>query len=522
MTLLRGAGLDDAGRWHVPSDYNVVTDAVDSHARDAVAMIFATPTSTARAVTWGEIQDLSCRIARMLIDNGVERHDVVGVVMPQTVEAAAACIGVLRAGGTLLCMSALWGDDELLQRFQVAGCKTALADAATTERLSRRNQGPRALLVDVEALSVHDPTHMLVEVRPDDPAHMYFTSGTTGPPKALVHANRNLIGHNEFEICHGLRPGDVFFGAGEWAWSQAKLLGPWRHGAVQFVFSSPRFDPDRLFSAISDAGVTSALVNPTMLKIVRAKLSPNVAKMPWHFRTVCSSNEPLAPDLGDWFAETFGCRIREYYGLTESYPMIGYRVDEPVHPGAAGRPLPGWEVELHDELGDSVGVADEGEACLRASTNPQYPLGYLVDSEVDNAPFDQEWFRTGDMFRRDADDYWHFVGRRDDVIKSSGYRVGPYELENVLEGHAAVSEAAVVGLPDPDRGQVICAFVVRSIEAASVPTDELVKQLQQHVREKHSVFAYPRELVFVDELPKSSTGKVQRALLRRTREGESQ
>ena len=201
--------------------------------------------------------------------------------------------------------------------------------------------------------------------------------------------------------------------------------------------------------------------------------------------------------------------------------MIGYRADEAVRPGAAGRPLPGWEVELHDQVGNAVAGGDEGEARLRAATNPQYPLGYLVDGELDSGAFDQEWFRTGDMFRRDADDYWYFVGRRDDVIKSSGYRVGPYEVEHVLEAHAAVSEAAVVGLPDPRRGQVICAFIVRSSAAADVPVDELVQQLQQHVRERHSAFAYPRELVFVDELPKSSTGKVQRAQLRRTHEGES-
>lgn len=508
-------GRTQRGEWDVPRGYSLVEDVIDRHARDVPAMLWADATGAERTVAWGEIQDQSCQIARLLIQREISTGDVVAVVMPQTVEAACACVGVLRAGAALLCLSPLWSEDELLRRLRAASCRAVIADPATSARLSSGSDLTLRPVVPTPAvLAEVDASHIRVQVPADAPAHVYFTSGTTGPPKALVHAQRNILGHNEFEVCHALSPGDVFYGAGEWAWSQAKLLGPWRLGAVQFVFSSQRLDPNRLFAAISRAGVTSALLNPSMLKITRAKLAPDTARLPWAFRSVCSSNEPIPPELSAWFERTFGCPIREYYGLTESYPMVGYRASERVRPGSTGRPLPGWHVELHDEDGKPTAAGHVGEARLKAASNPQYPLGYLRSGRIDSTRFDGEWFATGDTFRCDDDGYWYFIGRNDDVIKTSGYRIGPYEVENALESHPAVAAAAVVGVPDAARGQLVRAHVVRTPEGLTGDPAALVAELQEWVKRKHSPFSYPRQIVFVSDLPRSSTGKIQRALLR--------
>ncbi|WP_214106242.1 acyl-CoA synthetase [Acrocarpospora catenulata] len=510
--LVNGSGYDEStGRWVVPATYNVAVDATDRHPPGGLAIIQRDFTGAERFVTWAELRDLSFRFARVLLDRGARRGSVVAVLLPQSPEAAAAYLGALRIGAVLMTMSTLWAPEQIAARLGMAGAEVLVSDTATLTEVDVPS-GVQVVRIDTPVLDGVSGSPLTAEGSADDPAHLYFTSGTTGPAKALVHAQRSLVGHNEFEYTHGLRPGEVFYGAGEWAWSHAKLFGPWRHGATQLIYRAEHgIDAVGLFTAMSDHKVRSALLNPTMLRACREQIGDSLAGLPWSFRGAASSNEPLDPGLREWFSALVGAPLSEYYGLTESYPMLGYAVTEPVRTRSTGRPLPGWRVELLDANGRPDTEATSGEVGLAARSNPQYPLGYWGDGEGTARAFGGDWFATGDEFRRE-DGYWYFVGRNDDVIKTSGYRIGPAEIEDVLLDHPMVTEAGVVGTPDERRGSIIHAYV-----AVPPGTDEpaLVAELVAMVRERHSKFAYPRLVTFADRLPKSSTGKVQRAELRR-------
>lgn len=513
MAVLRGAGLDPtSGDWHIPERYNIAEDVADWHDRDALAMIWVDYRGRTRDVRWGEMRDLSCQFANLYLRHGAAKGDVIAVLLPQLPETAAAFLAAYRVGGILLTMSVLWSDEQVATRLESSGCRLVVTDAANAGRL-------HGLAIDV--IVCEDAAHLAeattfetVATSADDPAQLYYTSGTTGPAKGILHAHRNLIGHNEFEHCHDLRPGELFYGAGEWAWSYAKLMGPWRVGAVHLAYAHERgFEPDGLLRAMSRYGVTNVFLNPTLLRIMRATADPDALDLPQKFRVVCCSNEPLPADLLGWFEQRFGVPVHEFYGMTESYPMVGYGAGQEIRPGSMGTVVPGWDVRLlHEDRDEPAPAGEAGEICLRARHNPQYPLEIWRDAATTASRLGGAWFRTGDTARVDDDGYWFFLGRNDDVIKTSGYRVGPYEIEEVLEAHPAVAATGVIGIPDPVRGQAVHAYVV--VRPGYTADAALARELQEWVRERHSRFAYPRGITFVDDLPTSATGKVQRAALR--------
>ena len=516
MAVLRGAGYDpQAAAWRVPEHYNIAVDVADWHARDALAMIWVDYHSRTRDVSWGEMRDLSCQFANLYRHRGATRGDVVAVLLPQLPETAAAYLGAYRVGAILLTMSVLWSDEQVATRLESSGCRLVVTDTANAFRLhdvaARRDVD---VIVLEEAGHLAEPsTFDTVRTRADDPAQLYYTSGTTGPAKGILHAHRNLIGHNEFEHCHDLRPGELFYGAGEWAWSYAKLMGPWRVGAIHLAYAHERgFEPNGLLRAMSRYQVTNVFLNPTLLRIMRATADPEALALPQKLRVVCSSNEPLPADLLAWFEDHFGVPIYEFYGMTESYPMVGYAPGQEIRPGSMGTVVPGWDVQLLDEQDQPVHTGEAGEICLRAHHNPQYPLEIWHDPEATARHLGHTWFRTGDTARIDQDGYWYFLGRNDDVIKTSGYRVGPYEIEEVLNAHPAVAASGVIGVPDDVRGQAVHAYVV--VGDGHTGDDALTRELQDWVRQRHSRFAYPRGVTYVDTLPTSATGKVQRAHLR--------
>lgn len=510
--LIRGTGYDDAsGMWVVPDRYDAVVDVADHHPDDRLAMIWYRDGTDRRTITWATMRSLSSQYGRWLADRGVKAGDVVALVLQQTPEAAAMMLAILRIRGVVASFSTRWSTTEIADRCERIAARMVVTEEVFCAGIAERAAGRE--VVGIESIDPFrfDPTPFVVAGGADDPAHLYFTSGTTGPAKALVHAQRNVVGHNEFEVCHALEPGDRFLGAGEWAWSHPKLLGPWRHGATHIVHDfSERFDARSFLDVLASEGVTSALLNPSLLRRVRAEVGDDVPD--WRPRTVCSSNERLNPDVALWFERCFGVPVFEYYGLTESYPMIGHRAGQPVRSGTTGRPLPGWDVELFegDRIIDGPG---HGEARLRAHSNPQYPLGYLTPVGT-LTPFPRDWFATGDEFTRDEQGDWTFEGRASQFIKSSGYRIGPDEVDSVLERHPNVDEAGTYALPDDLRGEAVHAHIVL---AEGVDADEaLISRLQEWVAEAYAPFAIPRTIRFVSDIPRTGTGKVQRrALLER-------
>lgn len=503
------AALDP--EWHVPEWYNMAVDVADRHDRSALALRYERVGAAGRDVLWGELQDRSRRIAAHLSAAGIGPGDRVAVLLPQRPETPAAYLGVLRTGAILVTMSLLWAEEPIRFRLEDSGASAVIIEGVSKALLGETS----ALVIDIDdpTIDEHEAHFTDALTRPDDPALIFYTSGTTGRAKGIVHAHRTLLGHNEFVHCHDLGPGDMFFGAGDWAWSLAKLFGPMRLGVPHLVYRPERgFDGPGLLKSMSRNGVTSALLNPTVLRKIREDMPDAGTRFPQRLRTVCSSNEPLTADLIEWFQDQFGVTLFDYYGSTESYPLLGNVPGVPVKSGSMGKPLPGWDVRLLDPHGNEVPVGEQGEVCLRARSNPQFPLGYWRMPEASEATFGGEWFRTSDQAVKDADGYYWFLGRTDDVIKTSGYRVGPYEIEGVIRTHPAVRDVTVTGVPDPVRGQSIKAWI--ELEAGAVASAELDAEIVAHVRSDYSRFAYPRLIEYVDELPRSATGKVQRATLR--------
>jgi acetyl-CoA synthetase len=235
-------------------------------------------------------------------------------------------------------------------------------------------------------------------------------------------------------------------------------------------------------------------------------------RYPQRFRIVCSAGEPLNPEAIRWFREQYKVTVLDYYGLSESYPLCGNFPFMEVREGSMGKPMPGWEVTILDEDEQPVAQGERGEICLRARSNPHYPLGYWNNPEAGEETFGGEWFHTKDAASQDEDGYVWYEGRADDVIISAGYRIGPFEVESACLEHPAVAEAAAVAWPDERRGNIVKAFVV--LAGGHEPSDELGKEISAFVRERHSAYAYPRAVEFVDDLPKTLTGKIRRIELR--------
>jgi acetyl-CoA synthetase len=498
-------------RWNVPARYNMAADVADRHPGDALALIYEDHDGRTEHVVWQRIQDRSKQVAAHLHGIGVRPGDRVAVLLPQRIDTPATYLGVLRTGAVLVTMSLLWADDPIRYRLEDCGATALVTESGALERA--RHFTGAVVDVDDPRIAALPPEFDTVDTAADDPALIFYTSGTTGAAKGIVHAHRTLLGHNEFRYCHDLRPGEVFYGAGDWAWSMAKLMGPLRAGAVHLVYRpSGGFDPHGLLDAMSRHKVTTALVNPTFLRKIRADVPDAGSRYPQSLRVVCCSNEPLTPDLIDWFRGQFGVTPLDYYGSTESYPLIGNFPGVPVKAGSMGRRMPGWDVRLLDGDGREVPPGQPGEISLRAGSNPQYPLGYWNRPEESEEAFGGPWYRTKDQAVMDEDGYFWFLGRTDDVIKTSGYRVGPYEVEEALRRHPAVADAGVVGVPDAVRGQAVKAWI--ELNPGYEPGPLLAEEITGFTRTDYSRFAYPRLVEFVDELPRSATGKIQRAALR--------
>ena len=301
---------------------------------------------------------------------------------------------------------------------------------------------------------------------------------------------------------------------GEWAWAAgiAPLLGPWRLGATQFVYAREGgFDPEKQLQVLSKHGVTNVFTTPTAMRAMMA-VEDAGERFPQRFRVVCSAGEPLNPEAIRWFRDQYGVTVLDYYGLTESYPLCANYPFMEVREGSMGKAMPGWDVAILDEDEERLPSGERGEICLRARSNPHYPLGYWNDPDASEGAFGGEWFHTKDAARQDEDGYFWYEGRADDVIISAGYRIGPFEVESACIEHPAVREAAAVASPDPRRGHVVKAFLV--LGEGYEPSPELAKDVQGFVREHLSGYAYPRKVEFVDDLPKTLTGKIRRIELR--------
>ena len=510
-------------RWDVPSRYNIAADVIDKHDPSRPAMYWEDWEGTERTLTFGDMQSLTNRTANALRSYGVGEGDRVAVMLPPVPEAAAAFLATYKLGGILLSLSILYGDESIVHRLRDCSAKVVITDAANRERIDRvRDELPElehVLIVDEafgRAVAEASDRCETLDTPADQAAQIYYTSGTTGHAKGIVHAHRYLLAHNEFELVHDVRDDEIFHATGEWAWIAGiipGILGPWRFGAPIAVFARKGgYDPAQTLYVLEKYKVRNLFATPTALRAMAALGEVSDRYPGISLRIACGAGEPLNPEVISWFSRQFEIPVMDYYGLSESYPLCANYPTMEIRPGSMGKPLPGWEVALLDEDEQPVPAGETGEICLRARTNPHYPLGYWNRPEDSELVFGGEWFHTRDVARLDEDGYVWYEGRNDDVIISAGYRIGPFEVESALVAHPDVVEAAAVASPDPLRGHIVKAFV--RVLPGTDPSDELAREIQAFVRARLSAYAYPRSIEFVDDLPKTLTGKIRRIELR--------
>ena len=510
-------------RWEVPQRYNIAADVLDKHDPARLAMLWEDWQGNERSLTFGDMQSLTNRTANALRDCGVGEGDRVAVMLPPIPEAAATFLATYKLGGVLLSLSILYGDDAIVHRLRDCAAKVIVTDAANRDRIDRvRAELPElqsVLVVDEEfgrAVEEASDRCETLDTPADQAAQIYYTSGTTGLAKGIVHAHRYVIGHNEFELVHDVRDDEIFHSTGEWAWIAGiipGILAPWRFGAPIAVFARKGgYDPQQTLYMLEKYKVKNLFATPTALRAMAALGEISDRYPGISLRCACAAGEPLNPEVIHWFTRQFEIPVMDFYGLSESYPLCSNFPTMEIRPGSMGKPMPGWDVALLDDDERPVPRGETGEICLRARTNPHYPLGYWRRDEDSQRVFGGEWFHTCDVAREDDVGYVWYEGRNDDVIISAGYRIGPFEVESALVAHPKVVEAAAIASPDAMRGHIVKAFV--RVLPDTDPNEQLAQQIQSFVRARLSAYAYPRQIEFVDDLPKTLTGKIRRIELR--------
>jgi acetyl-CoA synthetase len=520
-------------RWPIPRRYNIGVDVCDRWAAidpGRPALLDVGTDDAVEPVTFGEIREASNRLARALRRRGIGRGDRVGILLPQGRDVLVAHVALYKLGAVALPLAVLFGVDGLTYRLQDSGARGLVTNAAGVTRLAPVRDELPALEVVLctdgpgagadglrEAMEAEEAGFEPVDTGPDDPAMMIFTSGTTGQPKGALHGHRVLLGHLPgFELVHEFypRPGDLMWTPADWAWAGGllnALLPSLHHGMPVVAWKSEKFDPERVFAMMARLKVRNTFVPPTALRMLRAVPSPR-GRHDLDLRTIASAGEALGAETLAWGREALGLTINEAFGQTEcNLVLASCAALGVVRPGAIGKAVPGHEVGLLRPDGSLCEPGEQGQIAVRRP-DPVMFLEYWNRPEATRDKFVGDWMTTGDQGIMDEDGYVRFVGRDDDVITSSGYRIGPTEIEDCLLRHPAVANAAAVGKPDVLRTEIVKAFVV--LKPGSTAGDTLAADIQRFVRERLSAHEYPREVAFVRELPLTTTGKVIRRALR--------
>lgn len=515
--------------WKVPERFNIAAESLDHHAADAIA-IQERGGSRTIDVTYGELRESARRIALWFLGNGLERGDRVAVFLPQSWELAAVHSAIYYAGMVAVPLTTKFGEDAVRFRLLDAGVKAIVGRAVDLDRVRAGLQGVESLahVIAVDepcrdstvaldsVLDASMPERSLGDTAADDPALLIYTSGTTGNPKGALHAHRVLIGHMPgVRITHDSlpQPGDLFWTPAEWAWIGGLLdvLFPSLALGVPVIASDARVTPELAVHMFETVGVRNCFMPPTALKQLRA--ADIVLNAP-SVRTIASGGETLGDELQEWVQTTFGVSVNEFYGQTEMNMTVGqWRQRWTPVPGSMGRAIPGFDVRVVDPLGQPIHDGSVGEIAVR-TPNPGEFLGYWDNPEATREKYSGEWLRTGDLGSCTEEGDLKFEGRADDVISSAGYRIGPGEIEESLLGHPAVALAAVVGEPDELRGEIVVGHVV--LKEGIKQSPQLAEELRLHVKESLAFYQYPRRIHFHAELPMTTTGKIQRRLLKET------
>ncbi|MCP3058675.1 AMP-binding protein [Myxococcus sp. K38C18041901] len=524
-------------RWERPEHFNFATDVVDRHAAErgeSLALLWSDETGREQRFTWQGVKQRSLHAAQFLTGLGLKKGDRAFIMMPRVPEWWFLVLGCIRAGIVFMPGTPMLTVKDIRYRLVAADANAVIADVSCLERFEGLagtgrvetwvavGEGAPSPWVRYESGTVGTGAHGqdFAPTRAEDPLLIYFTSGTTGMPKMVLHTQVSYgLGH----VITGrywldLTPEDRHLTLSDTGWAKCawgKLFGPWSQGACNVVYDfRGRFEPEKLLKVLASQKVTTFCAPPTAWRamVLKALKDYDLSSL----RHTVSAGEPLNPEVIDTWKAATGLHIREGYGQTETVVVVGMFPSVEPRVGSMGKPSPGFTVGVIDDAGQEVKDGQEGDIAVRVA--PERPVGlfqeYLGDAAANAACRRGDWYVTGDRAVRDAEGYFWFVGRADDVIKTSGYRVGPFEVESALLEHAAVAESAVIGVPDDKLGQRVKAYVV--LAPGFIASHELAKELQEHVKRTTAPYKYPREVEFVLELPKTVSGKIRRAELRAT------
>jgi acetyl-CoA synthetase len=567
--------------WSVPAHFNIAEvcsrrwaaqpDAAERVAIVAHQVADKAGDGTGHAVaplrfSYAQLQQAADALSHVLVGLGVQRGDRVAIVLPQRFETAVAYMAVLQMGAVAMPLSLLFGPEALEYRLQDSEAVVAIVDASSVSNvLAVRPQCPslrevigvdlsRAadmLAVDVDfasALAAQQRSFKAVQTKAEEGAVLIYTSGTTGPPKGALIPHRALIGNLTGFVCSqnwfgfptqagaSATSDAVFWSPADWAWTGGLMdaLLPTLYFGRPIVAWNGRFSPELAFTLMQEQGVTHTFLFPTALKaMMKAYPSPR-GQFKLQLQAIMSAGEAVGDAVFGYCQTQLGVTVNEMFGQTEINYIVGNcamngqaqdGVGWPAKPGSMGKGYPGHRVAVIDDDGQECPVGVPGDVALNrynqhGEPDPIFFLGYWKNEKSTHNKFTGDWCRTGDMAVRDEDGYLWYQGRADDVFKAAGYRIGPSEIENCLVKHPAVANAAVVPKPDAERGALVKAYVVLSVGYAA--SEELVAELQVHVRGKLAPYEYPKEIEFIAELPMTTTGKVQRRVLRLQEEARAQ
>ncbi|HPT91120.1 MAG TPA: AMP-binding protein [Acetivibrio sp.] len=523
---------------NIPENFNFAYDVVDEIAAknpDKIAMVWCDENGDEATFTFAQMKEYSNKAANFFKRAGIKKGDPVMLILKRRYEFWFAILALHKIGAIAIPATHLLTAKDIIYRNNAADIKMivsvaedevikhiedSLKDSPSVKVKALINKDREGWFnfnseIDKESSEFKRPTGEDAPTN-DDMMLLYFTSGTTGMPKMVAHDFTYPLGHIvTAKYWQSVMDDGLHLTVADTGWAKAvwgKIYGQWLAGSAVFVYDYEKFVPHELLDVICKYGVTSFCAPPT---IYRFFIKEDLTKYDFSKLKYCAvAGEPLNPEVYNQFYKATGLKLMEGYGQTELTVTLGIFPWMTPKPGSMGKPAPGYVIDLLDENGNSCEVGEEGQVVIRTDKGKPVGMfmGYYRDAELTKKVWHDGVYYTGDMAWRDEDGYYWFVGRADDVIKSSGYRIGPFEVESALLEHPAVLECAITAVPDPIRGQVVKATVV--LTKNYTPSDELVKELQDHVKKVTAPYKYPRIIEFVKELPKTISGKIRRVEIR--------
>jgi acetyl-CoA synthetase len=521
-------------QWKIPQFFNMGSDICDKWAyqRYRLALIYLSENGKDEKYTFWDLRNLSNKFVNGLRNYGISKGDRIGIILSQCPEAVICHLAAYKMGAIAVPLSDFLGVDAIEYRLSNCEVKAVISDEVNFHKIMEvrenlpnlkvviltKGEKPEGVFDFWTLIEKGSSDFKAVKTKANDPALIIYTSGTTGPPKGAVHPHKSVLTHLPcIELAYNLFPkkDDFFWTPAPWAWVGGLLDGiipTLHHGVPILAYRSKKFDPEEAFYLIAKYGIRNTFMPPTVLRLLKEVKDPK-SRYNYNMRSIACGGETLGEETLNWGREVMGLTINEWYGQTE-FNLFVTNCSEimEVKPGSMGREVPGHIAEVVDDSGVPVSPGTEGEIVLKRPDPVEF-LGYWKNDEATKEKYTGEWCLTGDLGKKDEDGYFWFIGRKDDIITSAGYRIGPGEIEDCILKHSSVGLVAVVGSPDELRTEVVKAFIV--LKTGVRPSPNLESDIKNFVKIRLAAHEYPREIEFVDQLPITSTGKIMRKELRK-------